>query len=493
MDFSGDYYAILGVPPTASEDDLRQAYRIAARRFHPDVNKAPGANLLFQDVNTAYEVLSDQRRRSEYDQVRHDRADSLSHLHIDVHYSRCTLKPLHEPQLLYVLAKIKPVLETMTLKTDAPLNLCLVIDRSKSMAGVRMRQVKNAAHRIIDQCKPADIISMVTFSDDAEVIVPAQRLTDPRSAKTMVSTIRADGATAILAGLRQGLAQIERFRASEYVNHLILITDGRTYGDETECIELAANAREHGIGISGMGIGEDWNDRFLDSLASQTGGSSAYINNVDAVAQFLHERIRSLATAYAERSRLIATPAADVRLNTITRLAPDAMALPIETQPIPLGAIDGLAATSLLLQFHVLTNGVEQGDFFVGRLDLSGEVLGTSQHIERATQDLTVVISDQDSEENPPPELLDALSKLMLYRLQDRAREAIEKGDIGQATRSLEFLATRLFEAGQEELGQAALSEAERVANTRILSEEGAKQLKYGTRALLPLSGDQDG
>jgi Ca-activated chloride channel family protein len=493
MDFSWDYYAILGVSPTSSEDDLRQAYRIAARRFHPDVNKAPGADLLFQDINTAYEVLSDARRRSEYDQVRRDRVDSVSHLQIDVHYSRYSLKPLREPQLLYVLAKIKPMLETMTLKTDAPLNLCLVIDRSKSMAGVRMQRVKNAAYRIIDECKSTDIISMVAFSDDAEVIVPAQRLTDPRAAKTMVSTIRADGATAILAGLRQGVGQLQRFRAPEYVNHLILITDGRTYGDEAECMQVATRAREDGIGISGMGIGEDWNDRFLDSLASETGGSSAYVNNVDAVAQFLHERIRSLATAYAERSRLVATPASDVSLSTITRLSPDAMTLPLESQPIPLGVIDGLAATSLLLQFHVNTDAAEHGEFFVGRLGLSGEVLGTGHHTERVTQDLTVDINGQDTEENPPPELLEALSKLMLYRLQDRAREAIEKGDVGQATRSLEFLATRLFEAGQDELGQAALNEAERVANTRVLSDEGAKQLKYGTRALLPLSGDQDG
>jgi Ca-activated chloride channel family protein len=493
MDFSRNYYSILGVPPTASDEDLRQAYRVAAKRFHPDVNKAPGANLLFQDINAAYEILSDARHRNEYDLIRREHVDSLSHLLINVYYSRRSLKPMREPQLLYVLAKIQPIVETMTLKTDAPLNLCLVIDRSKSMSGVRMQHVKNAAYRIIDECKPTDVISMVAFSDDAEVIIPSQRLTDPRNAKTMISAIRADGATAILAGLRQGLAQIERYRASEYVSHLVLITDGRTYGDEAGCIDMAARARERGIGISGMGIGEDWNDRFLDALASQTGGSSAYVSSVDAVAQFLHERIRSLATAYAERSRLIATPASEVRLNTITRLSPDAMTLPFDEQPIPLGVIDGKSATSLLLQFHISTDEAERGDFYVGRLDLSGEVLGTGQHIERTTHDLVIEVSDRDGDDNPPPELLDALSKLMLYRLQDRAREAIEQGDVVQATKSLEYLATRLFEAGQEELGHAALSEAERVANTRVLSEEGVKRLKYGTRALLPLSGEQDG
>jgi hypothetical protein len=72
----------------------------------------------------------------------------------------------------------------------------------------------------------------------------------------------------------------------------------------------------------------------------------------------------------------------------------------------------------------------------------------------------------------------------MLYRLQERARDALASGNIAEATRSLQHLATRLFEAGEEELGQAALSEAHQVASTQLLSDEGAKRLKYGTRAL---------
>jgi Ca-activated chloride channel family protein len=103
---------------------------------------------------------------------------------------------------------------------------------------------------------------------------------------------------------------------------------------------------------------------------------------------------------------------------------------------------------------------------------------------ERAVQDLTVQVTEEHHEENPPPELLDALSRLMLYRLQDRARDALEEGNVIEATRRLEFLATRLFESGEEELGQAAMYEAQRVSQTQALSEEGAKRLKYGTRAL---------
>ncbi len=492
METTIDYYSILGMSSTASDDELRQAYRVAARRFHPDVNKSPGAPLIFKDINTAFEVLSDHGRRTEYDlRYRQALAEGPS-LTIETFLSRRHLKPLPEPQLLYALAKIQPTTQ-QKIAVDAPLNVCLVIDRSKSMAGIRMQHVKSAAYRIIDGCKPADLFSMVVFSDDAEVVIPAQHPEDPRGLKAMVSTIRPDGATAMLPGLRLGMSQIERNRAPQYVNHMILITDGRTYGDENDCLALAQRAREYGVGISGMGIGEDWNDRFLDALAFQTGGSSTYITSPDTVTKFLDERIRSLASACAERSHFVAAPVAEVELKDMTRISPDALTLPIDQQPVMLGVIDGIIPTTVMLQFHVVTSNAEPGEFFVGRIDLGADLLGTAGRTERTIKDLTVTVGPEDIEEEPPLELLDALSKLMLYRLQDKAREAIEMGDIAQATRSLEYLATRLFEHGEEELGNAALQEARQIAHTQVLSEEGAKRLKYGTRALMPQSGDKNG
>jgi curved DNA-binding protein len=63
-----DYYDILGVPRTASTDEIQRAYRQLARRNHPDVNKYPGAEERFKDISEAYDVLSDPGKRRRYDQ-----------------------------------------------------------------------------------------------------------------------------------------------------------------------------------------------------------------------------------------------------------------------------------------------------------------------------------------------------------------------------------------------------------------------------------------
>lgn len=71
MDYK-DYYAILGVKKDASQDDIQKAYRKLARKFHPDVNKAPEAELKFKEIGEAYEVLKDADKRKKYDQFGSD-------------------------------------------------------------------------------------------------------------------------------------------------------------------------------------------------------------------------------------------------------------------------------------------------------------------------------------------------------------------------------------------------------------------------------------
>jgi Ca-activated chloride channel family protein len=117
----------------------------------------------------------------------------------------------------------------------------------------------------------------------------------------MASTMQASGGTEIFQGLEAGVKQVRKSADRKFVNHVILLTDGQTYGDEHKCLHLADEITQEGIGISAMGIGQEWNDIFLDDLASRTGGSSTYINSPSSVVRFLNERVRSLGAAFAER------------------------------------------------------------------------------------------------------------------------------------------------------------------------------------------------
>ncbi|WP_410012354.1 curved DNA-binding protein [Sodalis sp. C49] len=69
MDFK-DYYAALGVEPTADIKTIKTAYRRLARKYHPDVSTEPNAEAKFKDIAEAYEVLKDSARRAEYDELR---------------------------------------------------------------------------------------------------------------------------------------------------------------------------------------------------------------------------------------------------------------------------------------------------------------------------------------------------------------------------------------------------------------------------------------
>ncbi|WP_169973881.1 MULTISPECIES: J domain-containing protein [unclassified Campylobacter] len=65
---SNSLYDTLGISKGATSDEIKKAYRRLARKYHPDINKEPGAEDKFKEINAAYEILSDEKKKAQYDQ-----------------------------------------------------------------------------------------------------------------------------------------------------------------------------------------------------------------------------------------------------------------------------------------------------------------------------------------------------------------------------------------------------------------------------------------
>lgn len=482
MDFNP--YEFLGLTRDASTDDIKAAYRRIARRLHPDANPgSAGAGMHFQDVSVAYELLIDSARRRKYDQM--DAPDGL-HFTMRITASRSNAMILDEPQVFYVLAELLPdaSLTEADVSRDSRLNLTLVLDHSNSMSGTRLEKVKVAAHQIIDKLGPNDILSIVSFNDFAEVVIPAGPVTDKTSLKARASMILAGGGTEIFKGLSLGIEQNRLFLGPRLVNHVILLTDGNTYGDEEECINLARAVAAEGMAISAMGLGQEWNDKFLDELSSVTGGSTAYITSANAVVKFLNERVRSLSNVFAERVQIIAAVDPDIRIESAFRLSPNPQPVSAKDGIILLGSLQIGRPISLLLQVEVPA-AQPAGLRTVARFVSAADILTNRNQRMQLVEDLLLNFTENAVLDDPPSPILDAIAKLTLYTMQERAQEALEKGDVRTATRRLENLATRLMEMGELELAAQAQIEAQQVVYTHSLSDAGRKNLKYQTRGLM--------
>jgi Ca-activated chloride channel family protein len=478
-----DFYAILGITRNATLEEIKRAYFEAAQRLHPDKNKAVGETEIFLEVQRAYETLSNPARRKKYDATLPAEKRSSLPFRIKVYYSRPNLVRMNEAQMLYVLLEIAPEIKKDEIPAP-PLNVSLVLDRSTSMKDEKMDVLKNAAIKVMRNLRPQDIFSVITFSDRAEVLIPASYPYDKRKLESQIQMLYPSGATEIFQGLQAGYDEIQRNLNQERIDHIILLTDGHTYGDEQQCIALAEQAAQKGIGISTMGIGKEWNDVFLDTLANRTGGSSLYISRAQDIQKFLVEKFENFARTLADDVVLEFKALPGVEMVYAFRTQPETGPLPIE-ESIHLGPVLQDSSLHILCEYRVEPELTQQDKIFLlrGRLKLS--IAGLPTPVPPVEIEFSREIKNEAGGDPPPAIIIQSLGRLTLYRMQEKAHVEVSQGKYELAAHHMKQLATTLLAQGERSLARTALIEAENIAKMQTFSEEGSKEIKYGTRALI--------
>jgi Ca-activated chloride channel homolog len=481
-----DYYRILGVSPQAPLPTIQAAFKQAQKKLkaRSKASDTTGIRAAYERLKMAYDVLSDPKRRAVYDSLLQEAYQPNFQLSLDL--SRDTLAISGHDQLIYLLAEVTAESQETNQQGQRPLNLSFVVDRSTSMKGERLRHVKQAASLIFDKLAPQDMISLISFSDRAEVIIPATSNTNYKLLHSRVNAIFPSGGTEIYQGLLAAHKQLCQNNLTRYNNHLILLTDGHTYGDEHECLALAQEMAKQGIGISAFGIGTEWNDQFLDKLVAPSGGRSDFIETPEQVLTFLQERIQGLGTVHGRNVRLLNR---FPKLATLTygfKLSPFTQPLDLLPDEITLGEIEGRSPLSFLLEIRITAQPVET------RIRLPIEILvstaNNGQEKRYKSEAQCLVLTEAPAAETPSPYLMKAVRVMNMYRMNEKAWSEVEAGNLEQATRRMRHLTTRLLEAGETRLAQQAHVEADRLSRLGTISLEGRKAIKYGTRALIDVT-----
>ncbi len=396
-------------------------------------------------------------------------------------WGRAPLVASASPQVAYLLVEA----QASTVAEKAPLNFCLVLDRSGSMQGAKLAALKEATKRVIDTLTPQDIVAIVLFDDTVQTLVPATFATDRDALKAQIDAIEEAGGTAMSGGMAAGIVELRKNHDPGRVGAMLLLTDGQTWGDEDRCRSLAQELARDNVRVTALGLGAEWNEKLLDDIAEATGGLSDYIADPAQITTFFQHAVRAAQGTVAQDARLLLRLVRDATPRAVHRTSPIIANLgyqPIGDSEIAvrLGTIETDAPSSVVIDMMVPAR--EAGSFRIAQAELHYTPVGGSEQVIK--QDVLLEFVTDPAKAAYDPRVMNLVEKVTAFKLQTRALSEAEAGNLSGATQKLRAAATRLLDLGELELAQKVSEQAEQLDQGQAMSAERQKELRYATRRL---------
>jgi len=389
-------------------------------------------------------------------------------------------------QAVYALIDIKAKSGTVFGSMDA--NFALVLDRSGSMDGEKMANMKESVGYVVDHLSDRDLVSITIFDDQVETLVSNQVAQNRDEIKANVESIIARGGTQISDGLRAGLTEVRKGYAKERVNRILLLTDGRTWDDEDASLKLADEAGKQGIAITSIGIGDDWNEKLLLQIAERSHGNSHWIQNPISILDAFRQEVDGMQTVAATNLKATIHMSPDVRpvkIYTTVPMIADVTHKAVRNGIVAaeLGTLDGARGQTMLLEARVPSE--KAGRFRLGEVEISYDIPTEGIRAHKIKADLFVMFTENGAlATKVNAEVMNLVEKVSAFKLQTRALTEVEAGNIAAATQKLHAAATVFLNLGEDDLAETAEKEILGLKKTGSLSSVGTKKLEYGTRKL---------
>ena len=182
-----------------------------------------------------------------------------------------------------------------TTYTRLPLNLVVVVDHSGSMASDgRLEKVKVGLHALVDNLQPEDRLALISFDDVVTTDVPFTAELDRTRLHAAITALQPDGSTNLYDGLKTGFQMIGESPKNEKQNRVIFLSDGLATAGNTSrpaIMDMAKGWITHGIGLTTIGVGRDFDVDLMRGLAENGAGNYYFLEDGSAATEVFTDEL----------------------------------------------------------------------------------------------------------------------------------------------------------------------------------------------------------
>lgn len=189
-----------------------------------------------------------------------------------------------------------------------PVNIAIVIDKSGSMNGNKLAQAKEAAIMAVERLGRDDYVSIITYSSKVDVLMPSTRVTNTTEFRHRIKSIRSNGQTALYAGTKRGIHELEEFLDENRVNRVILLSDGLANvgpSKPSDLEKLGQMAGSKGISITTIGLGLGFNEDLMTKLAYASDGNHAFVKHERDLVDIFNKEFGDVLSVIAQDIEII--------------------------------------------------------------------------------------------------------------------------------------------------------------------------------------------
>jgi Ca-activated chloride channel family protein len=329
--------------------------------------------------------------------------------------------------------------------TRMPVAIAVVLDTSGSMSGEKIEQAKNAVRQLVERMHPEDQVALVTYNHIAQVVQPLTSVSLTRGElDPMIARIYAAGGTVIPDALELGAAQLTTAPGT-HVRRVVLVSDGLDgSGRPVDLVSSTLRTRSaEGLTVSALGIGIDYDERFLTAIADAGRGNYEFLARGGELDAFLRREVDEASRTSIDRIVASITLPNGWRLGRVFGSTPSRQAHTVE---LPVGAM--FAGDSRKLVLELLVDAGAPGGLDSMAVDVRYRTVGDSTvHAVAGGQlALASVPTLELADASRDSEVLARTEAVLLESEQQAAVEAWRQGDIRRAQTISQRNVTRLRE-----------------------------------------------